>query len=306
MRFLLKNIVMVFPILGLLFGVSNKMYGQVAIVNDPAHMFENGVNFGTEIGNTLKTMGFTEENLAIVKDISDYTQKAQKLMNDVNTFKAMGASLNNMYGMTAYYAKRIEQMHKDGQIDPYVYTRMTRQIFYSVNSVKKMYEQALKILSDRGLEFAQKIQMSRELTKQIEKQTEKNISDLENELALENNKIAFDEIDGILSGKLPTTVNVEAIVKNNLSATERYDAENVDESFDGGFDTPVKTTISKGLKVVLMLLGILMAVSLVFIMVRYMKGGPDSEAGFARIFVVLVVAVTLMAVLSKVFVFRIG
>lgn len=293
----MKKLILLLCCVGLLAGTAQRAWGQAAIVNDPAHMIANIANFGSEISNTLSQLGVTEENLSIVKEISDYTQKAYKLLKDVRAFQSMSSSLNNMLSMMDYYSTRIKNMQEMG-FDPYVFTRMAKYIAYSVKAVNRMFDQALDILASNGLEFAEKIKLTSQLSGQIERQCQQSVKDVEEYLADLEGSFAFAGFDAIFNGDDATTVIDN--INNEITSAQNSSSSDVVESTKDVVKS-VDLDISATYRIVLLLLGILIAVSLVIIMIRYMNNKPEAQNGFVRIFVVIVIVITVLTVISSVF-----
>lgn len=282
-------------LLGSAVTVQRPARGQ-AIVNDTLHMGMQGVNFLKQFVEMLNHIGISTENLDWVKEMLDYANKAEDLLKDIGTLNNMVQSLNTQARVIYSYKNMLGNLQNIGFAPQMVMTLYDRLTF-AEKSVQDMITQFMKILTDVGLTKDKKIEMGEEMAKRIALTTYNETRFMMESMDYWETYMGVLEVDNLLDGRDPRA-DVQDVGNPEPLADTYQDVEGLD-----GFqqEKVVATNLgSMGMKTVRYLTWILLALSLIGITVRFMRGDPGSEAGFARVFVVMIAAITLFIVLNAV------
>ena len=255
-----------------------------------------------EVAKFLTSIGVSEDNLSWMEEMMDAWETLSPLLDDVKILSQMYQSLERQAHVYEYYCRLIMHMDEYGY-NPALINRLYSQVEFSLKSVEAFINQALKILNDTGITKDAKVEFAKAFAKSIENKSQEEEQKLINSLDEVEAETAFLQVWNMLDGS-DTNAGLGAVgVYVPYSEIERQSEKDV--SMGSGMSEADKSETRlaafTGFNMVLLVFGLLMLLSLIGITVRFMRGDPNAQGGFARLFVVMVAALLLVGVLSKVF-----
>lgn len=268
-----------------------------AVTIDPSHIAISVFNGTREIAQLLQQLGISMEDIEFMRDIMSTVEGITGLLQDVGVMNSMYQSLMAQLNTAKAYGVMLTQMQQAGY-NPGMISGMAATLKSCVSMVKLMIEQAKKILMDTGLSKAEKMNKAEEYARNISRVSEELTASVEAQIASAEHSRGLNQFYNLIDGQLPDYNLTE------MTAPARPTADPRDYGVGDGFDPSVQAEAQgagrHSMTIIEFLLGALLALSLVVVTVRYMRGDPHSEIGFARIFVVLVGGVVLLTVLRVV------
>ena len=267
-----------------------------AIVNDPLNMGLSATNFIKQFAEMLNHIGISTENLEWMKDMLDYANKAEGLLRDIGTLNYMIDSVNAQAQVIYSYRNLLTNMQNLGYA-PQMVMDLYDRLVYAETSVQNMITQMMKILSDVGLTKDKKIEEGEKIAQKIAITCVNETRFMMETVDYWESVMGAYEVENLLDGLNPRDGIADVGAPAPLSDTY----EEVDGLDGFGQEKVVAKKLGDmGMKTFRYLTWLLLALSLVGITVRFMRGDPGSESGFARVFVVMIAAVTLFIVLNAV------
>lgn len=268
-----------------------------AVTIDPSHIAISVFNGTREIAQLLQQLGISMEDIEFMRDVMSTVEGITGLLQDVGVMNSMYQSLMAQLNTAKAYGVMLTQMQQAGY-SPGMISGMASTLEASVNMVKMMIEQAKKILTDTGLSKAEKMDKAEEYARNIGSASDEIRSRVEMQIAAAEHMRGLNQFYNLVDGQLPD-YNL-----TDLTLPSRPAVDNREYGAGDGFDPSVQNEAKgagrRSLTLIEFLLGTLLALSLIGITVKYMRGDMHSEAGFARIFVVLVAGVVFLTVLRVV------
>lgn len=271
--------------------------GQSVVV-DPTQIAASLVNALRELSEMMEQVNIAKDNLEWMDQIMDYAMQLQQLLQDVNVFANMFRSLEMQAQMLVQYGNLISDMGARG-FNPAVISQLRYKLEFGYKSIQQMIEQGMKILSDVGLSKDKKMELAAQYAKNVENMAQVESDELVEAIDRLESEMMWRQFDNLLMGE-DADFGIESAGMPPADDPAVEDgALQVGEGL--GEDNPeAQRTGRMGFRMALIIVGFLLAFSLIGVTVRYMRGEPGSESGFVRIFVVLVFAIVLFTVLHTV------
>ena len=246
-------------------------------------------NYATQLLKFLEQLGISKEEYEWLYDIYDVAMSIGDFIKEVGVEVRLVKSLERQTEALARYSQRVVRLGVAG-FNPYMLQSMKNRIDQYLRTLKRMLDQAMKILADPGLTKGEKVTKSKELAETLTETGNKMSDDLATELVFLDSAWGSLQFINFLNGD-PANQSLEDIGV--------YGGEIAPAVVEPALEEE-RSVIKDSFEVVYVILGILLALSLIGITVRFMRGDWHSEYGFARIFVVIVAAAVLFSVLHSV------
>lgn len=299
-RILLRFVLTVSLLLGTGFAGDRSARAQFGVI-DPANIATSIVNSIREVAQMASQLGVAIDQLDWLDDIMDLAGRLQTVLDDIGTLRYMYNSLLYQTEMLKNYGQMLLNMEQQG-INPSIILQLRGQLETGYNTVKDMIEQGMKLLSDTGIPLADKLKFAQEYAQNVADESIARAEQIEADVDMIEGVWGLIEFDNLLAGE-PANAGLSGMgsvtVQDYIHDTEPESSTSMEEAF-GSDVSEVKRTGAMGGKTVMLILGFLLSFSLIGIMIRFMRGDPRSEAGFMRVFVVIVAAAVLMTVLNAV------
>lgn len=268
------------------------------IVNDPVAVASSLSNSMSEIQQMVAQYNVNMDQLDWMDEVMDYRNGASKILNDMQTFDYMYRSLMRQAKMLEQFGKTLSSMEDRG-FDPMVIESLRRRLETGYRSIESMIKHGISIVTDSGLTKGEKIAAAEKYANNIARQSDMMSDGFVAELDLIQSTKSLQEVDNFLMGR-PADAGVGDIgvasgsdpLSNSLIESGSFSPVS-GQSFVAG-------SVGFGSGVIRLLLGALLALSVIGVYIRFVRGQPDSESGFIRVFVVAMVALVLFAVLNAV------
>ena len=268
------------------------------IVNDPVAVASSLSNSMSEIQQMVAQYNVNMDQLDWMDEVMDYRNGASKILNDMQTFDYMYRSLMRQAKMLEQFGKTLSSMEDRG-FDPMVIESLRRRLETGSRSIESMIKHGISIVTDSGLTKGEKIAAAEKYANNIARQSDMMSDGFVAELDLIQSTKSLQEVDNFLMGR-PADAGVGDIgvasgsdpLSNSLIESGSFSPVS-GQSFVAG-------SVGFGSGVIRLLLGALLALSVIGVYIRFVRGQPDSESGFIRVFVVAMVALVLFAVLNAV------
>lgn len=263
-------------------------------VTDAGLLAEEVAGWIAEIEKFGESIGLSEENLKIFKDAMDYYQKGNALLNDVNTLRYMYSSLESQMEMLKTYKQRMQELNDLG-LESYYTRQLLHQCEYMYGYIQQMIQMTVKILSQTGLSLGDKLRISEEESAKIAAKSQEAQDRINSEYRVLKNMIAAKELNNLVSGTGGPVLASRVVDAKTAADQAELEAANarVDISENKGL-------VSRSFVIVRLVLVFLLIFMLLFVGVRYMRGDHGSEIGFVRVFVVIVVMITVLSIIMAV------
>lgn len=249
----------------------------------------------------LKQLGVAADQLDWLDTVMDLAGQVQTVLQDVGLLQSMFNSLQYQVSALKSYGLMLTNMEMEG-FNVGMIQELRYRLESGYNTIKGMIDQGMKIMSDMGISKADKIKMAEEYAKNIVVESKSRTEDIQNDINVLSNVTALNQFDNMLEGKPANegAGNFGSTTFEDLISDEYVETTTTSEEAFGTDSTEVKHTGEMGFRTVMLVLGILLAFSLIGVTIRFMRGDVRSEAGFIRIFVVIIAAAVLFTVLHAV------
>jgi len=270
-------------------------------VTDLPQIGTNLANTLTEVAQMLKQLGVAADQLDWLDTVMDLAGQVQTVLQDVGLLQSMFNSLQYQVSALKSYGLMLTNMEMEG-FNVGMIQELRYRLESGYNTIKGMIDQGMKIMSDMGISKADKIKMAEEYAKNIVVESKSRTEDIQNDINVLSNVTALNQFDNMLEGKPANegAGNFGSTTFEDLISDEYVETTTTSEEAFGTDSTEVKHTGEMGFRTVMLVLGILLAFSLIGVTIRFMRGDVRSEAGFIRIFVVIIAAAVLFTVLHAV------
>ena len=270
-------------------------------VTDLPQIGTNLSNTMTEVAQMLKQLGVAVDQLDWLDTVMDLAGQVQTVLQDVGLLQSMFNSLQYQVNALKSYGQMLTNMELEG-FNVGMIQDLRYRLEYGYDTIKRMIEQGMKIMTDMGIPKADKIKMAEEYAKNIVVESKSRTEDIQDDINVLSNVTALNQFDNLLDGRPANegAGNFGSTTFADLISDEYVETTTSSEEAFGTDSTEVKLTGKMGFRTVMLILGILLAFSLIGVTIRFMRGDVRSEAGFIRIFVVIVAAAVLFTVLHAV------
>lgn len=270
-------------------------------VTDLPQIGTNLSNTLTEVAQMLKQLGVAADQLDWLDTVMDLAGQIQTVLQDVGLLQNMFNSLQYQAMALKSYGEMLTNMEMQG-FNVGMIQDLRYRLQYGYDTIKNMIDQGMKIMSDVGISKADKIKMAEQYASNIIAESEGRIKDIQNDVNVLTGVTALNQFDNLLEG-IPADAgvsNIGSTTFDELISDEFVETQTSAEEAFGSDSVEVKHTGEMGFRTVMLILGMLLAFSLIGVTIRFMRGDMRSEAGFMRIFVVIIAAAVLFTVLHAV------
>lgn len=295
---------------------SRKAQAQLAVF-DPLQTAQSMIDALQQLTSTLDQLDVIDEQLFDFKGMKEWFDKSfgegstyarmKDFAQDLQMLDRMTRSLNMQMKMTEQYALMLKEWQNYGY-NPNMVTAMINQVNYSLQSVKRLIDQADKILRDTGLTRAEKKQeVDRQILK-IDQESYVQRMLLEYEMQTLEEARAALQFDNFLAGRSPDdglqvvgsgAGTGEAVVRETLVETPEGSVS-VDQAVGDAADSARLAGAGRnGFRLVSLLTALLCVMSIIGAFVRYAGGDPGGEKVFVRIAVAAAAVSAALAVLTR-------
>lgn len=262
-------------------------------------------NYGISISNTmsqiaqlLTQLGVAEEDLEIFKETFGTIQEVCNVLNDVGTLKSMYNSLMGQLEAMKMYGQMLVDMQNAGYALSTT-SALISQLQSSYTMVLNMIKQGEKILLETGLTKKERVDKAEQYAKEVGSVSEDHRRMIEQEIASLQHMRGLNQFNNLLAGReADYNLSVTTEMLNRPEVDTRTYAPG--EGFAPEDSAEVKGAGSRSITIMQFLFGALLAMSLIVVTMRYMRGEYQSEYGFTRIFIVLIAGLVLLSVLRNV------
>lgn len=270
-------------------------------VIDPTNIATSIVNSIREVAQMASQLGVAIDQLDWLDEVMDLADKLQDVLQDVGLLQSMFNSLQYQVNALKSYGQMLTNMEMEG-FNVGMIQELRYRLESGYNTIKGMIDQGMKIMSDVGISKSDKIKKAEEYAKNIKNESDSRVDEIQDDINVITNLKALNQFDNLLDGK-PANEGVDNFGSStfeDLISDEYVETNTTQEEAFGSDSTEVKHTGEMGFRTVMLILGILLAFSLIGVTIRFMRGDVRSEAGFIRIFVVIIAAAVLFTVLHAV------
>lgn len=279
------------------------------IVADPTQTATNLASFLEQIGNGINQLTELEQSsewLNNMRDAMDRIQgsEAWKMINefvyDIGMYKDLALSLEQCVNLLNVMKNSISSMAEYGYSTSMLNTLMSYML-YTVNHLNYLKDKIENIIKSKNFTFGEKIE-------NIDRIIEDSNRALSSTVAKVNVEVkALEEMRSVLAftnwlDDNPAAYGLDGVGNTSVTVDELEDVDEDNVDYEDFMDTAEVSGFSSNIyKIVILIIGILAAISLCVALARYVQGVPGAEIMFVRILVAAFGSFVVLSILGSVF-----
>lgn len=276
--------------------VSEKPARAQFAVTDFPQISANLANNWREVSAILEELGINLEQLDWMETIMDAAGKISDFAKDLGMIQSLYRSLTFQAANIKYYAAKLKHMEEYG-FNGYLITDLRRSLTYGYNTVVRLIKNSMKLLSDSGLSKSDKLKMLNDEIAKISSWVRYYNDKLDKRFGEAEIAQSYNEFFNLLEGK-EANAEISGLYSDE-GFQDTFVETTVEEAY-GDKAEEAKRITRTGIYMIYTFIGVLLAFSLIFLTIKYIRGDPGSENGFMKVFVVIVLSIVWLGVLRAV------
>ena len=268
------------------------------MVTDVPQILASAADAASNLMALMDQLGLSEENLArvtqwkeTIEDWSANIKKAQDFINEVTEFQQMVMMIESHVRMIDAYTRAIYD-EATGEFDPYALTNILNNMTCIVSSVDFILEALDAITAEEGIDKAQKQNMIESKVREAQRLLNQSAAKLNAEITFMQDFAQVADLINLTADRpAGTGVNCYGAAESYVMMAQETDAAKTagNDLKDGGsadsyFNSGgLGSVASVWFRIVSIIVGIVLAGSLIFAFSKFAQGTPGAEMRFVRI-----------------------